>query len=162
MRNIFKATITCVFLLSHLALSPSINAEEPKHQKPKRVHQHDAKANGKVLMSGDTHLELVRSGEDGVHIYFSDKFREPMKADLFDIKIHLNSKEKNVPLTYTIDTEESNKILVALPSERDSASELEISAPLKVAQKAYVSVANPVKVQLAEVPAQPNGHGNHH
>ncbi len=155
----------CATLLFAIAALP-VSASNDKANKPKvkMVHSHHSEEGGVVAMSGDTHVEFKKDGEE-VAIFFSGKNRDPLAAELFNVEVFLVSIDaKKQALSFVKDSKVANKVSVTLPKNIESEASLWVISPLKEKMKAHVSVSSPTKMKISKIPEAKgdDSHGDHH
>lgn len=152
--KLIATTILVASTLSSLAF-----AQEAK--KLKIPHSHHAAHGGLVLMAGDDHLELQKTGQV-VRIHLTDKFRESVTADQFELSILLSAQGKTSKLEHKVDSKDPSFVEVTIGKEASEESFLEITATRKNPPKGYMVSKKAQKAQLKKIPeAHKNQHKKH-
>jgi hypothetical protein len=147
------------FTLSLTVFVAAASAEKKDPALPKIPHSHHSEQGGLVLMFGDDHLELVRSGPSRVTAHFSDKFRAPLLSTDFDHKVTLvdGGREQDLEMSAS-----ASAPTWALPEKISPQAQLRITLKRKNPPKAYVVSEQAQTVLVSRLPSRKEKTSAHH
>ncbi len=123
-----------------------------KHKKLKIPHNHASMAGGSVLMLGDYHVEIKATKKaNTLELFTSDRVRDPVDANLFDLKVVLVDGAIKTPLKFEQSKDLKSKVLVDLSLGHSANASLEISASRITPIKGEVSSTSPQSIKLKDV-----------
>ena len=104
-------------------------------------------------MFGDDHMEISRAQKQAaiLTLTLSDKFREPLAADLVNLEVTFVSGGKRTPLAVESSKTKPSLVTVRLPKGTDPGAVLEIKAPRKTPIRGQVSTQTPQRLLLSSL-----------
>ncbi len=157
--------LNCAFLLTIIFFPTEQTRAESK--KTHMAHSHHSEHNGAVIMLGDDHFEFVRESKSMVHVFASDKFREPVMAGEFSLEFSLLSNagspnEQKKTLSYNAYKEKPYAIMLQIPANSSEKDVIEFKAPrLQLPKKGYISSNKPQRISLEKIPKAQQGKHKH-
>ena len=166
MNRFFKQFSLPILVASALSFASAARAEV-KTAAAKKVripHGHQAEMGRAVLMVGDDHFEVTRDAKKPslLRIYASDKFRDPVSVEAFDLELTLVSQAGRQKLEAVTSKTTPSEVQVELPKGAPSEAKLELKALRKNPPRGYVTTSNPQLIELTKIAAMNTTHKMNH